>query len=246
MERIEYNINIETYEGPMDLLIDLIKKNEIDIYDIPIHIITEQFVEYIREANKVNLELTSDFILMASTLIEIKSKMLLPKLKVEDDEIEEDIDPRDDLVQKIIEYEKYKEVSKQLKESASYESKAYYKLQEDFVSIEDLDFLKNCDIDSLSKAFTNLILKKNKKEYVEKIRTDSFPVERATFLVIEKLKIEKEFLFSDLLDVGSDINEIVSYFLSILELVKIGSIFANQYNEYQDIKIERRKEFSFE
>lgn len=246
MERIEYNINIETYEGPMDLLIDLIKKNEIDIYDIPIHIITEQFVEYIREANKVNLELTSDFILMASTLIEIKSKMLLPKLKVEDDEIEEDIDPRDDLVQKIIEYEKYKEVSKQLKESASYESKAYYKLQEDFVSIEDLDLLKNCDIDSLSKAFTNLILKKNKKEYVEKIRTDSFPVERATFLVIEKLKIEKEFLFSDLLDVGSDINEIVSYFLSILELVKIGSIFANQYNEYQDIKIERRKEFSFE
>lgn len=246
MERIEYNINIETYEGPMDLLIDLIKKNEIDIYDIPIHIITEQFVEYIREANKVNLELTSDFILMASTLIEIKSKMLLPKLKVEDDEIEEDIDPRDDLVQKIIEYEKYREVSKQLKESASYESKAYYKLQEDFVSIEDLDLLKNCDIDSLSKAFTNLILKKNKKEYVEKIRTDSFPVERATFLVIEKLKIEKEFLFSDLLDVGSDINEIVSYFLSILELVKIGSIFANQYNEYQDIKIERRKEFSFE
>lgn len=246
MERIEYNINIETYEGPMDLLIDLIKKNEIDIYDIPIHIITEQFVEYIREANKVNLELTSDFILMASTLIEIKSKMLLPKLKVEDDKIEEDIDPRDDLVQKIIEYEKYKEVSKQLKESASYESKAYYKLQEDFVSIEDLDLLKNCDIDSLSKAFTNLILKKNKKEYVEKIRTDSFPVERATFLVIEKLKIEKEFLFSDLLDVGSDINEIVSYFLSILELVKIGSIFANQYNEYQDIKIERRKEFSFE
>lgn len=246
MECIEYNINIETYEGPMDLLIDLIKKNEIDIYDIPIHIITEQFVEYIREANKVNLELTSDFILMASTLIEIKSKMLLPKLKVEDDEIEEDIDPRDDLVQKIIEYEKYKEVSKQLKESASYESKAYYKLQEDFVSIEDLDLLKNCDIDSLSKAFTNLILKKNKKEYVEKIRTDSFPVERATFLVIEKLKIEKEFLFSDLLDVGSDINEIVSYFLSILELVKIGSIFANQYNEYQDIKIERRKEFSFE
>ena len=229
MERIEYNINIETYEGPMDLLIDLIKKNEIDIYDIPIHIITEQFVEYIREANKVNLELTSDFILMASTLIEIKSKMLLPKLKVEDDEIEEDIDPRDDLVQKIIEYEKYKEVSKQLKKSASYESKAYYKLQEDFVSIEDLDLLKNCDIDSLSKAFTNLILKKNKKEYVEKIRTDSFPVERATFLVIEKLKIEKEFLFSDLLDVGSDINEIVSYFLSILELVKIGSIFANQY-----------------
>ena len=87
---MEYNIVLERYQGPMDLLLDLIRKNEIDIYDIPIFEITEQFLDYMEKANKINLELTSDFILMASTLLEIKSKMLLPKIKFDDDEQEED------------------------------------------------------------------------------------------------------------------------------------------------------------
>ena len=91
---MEYNIVLERYQGPMDLLLDLIRKNEIDIYDIPIFEITEQFLDYMEKANKINLELTSDFILMASTLLEIKSKMLLPKIKFDDDEEEDEEDAR--------------------------------------------------------------------------------------------------------------------------------------------------------
>lgn len=242
---MEYNVNLKIYEGPMDLLIDLIKKNEIDIYDIPIYLITEQFLDYIKEANKINLELTSDFILMASTLIEIKSKMLLPKVKAfDDEELEED--PRDDLVQKILEYEIYKEVSQKLKESASYESKAFYKLKEDFSSIDDIDLLKNCTVNSLSKSFKNLIKRMKSENQISEIKADPFPVEKATLILKEKLKEETSFLFSDLLNEKSFIEEIVSYFLSILELVKIGLIRADQYDDYQDIKIIKRKEKCFE
>lgn len=243
---MEYNVNLKIYEGPMDLLIDLIKKNEIDIYDIPIYLITEQFLDYIKEANKINLELTSDFILMASTLIEIKSKMLLPKVKAFDDEELEEEDPRDDLVQKILEYEIYKEVSQKLKESASYESKAFYKLKEDFSSIDDIDLLKNCTVNSLSKSFKNLIKRMKSENQISEIKADPFPVEKATLILKEKLKEETSFLFSDLLNEKSFIEEIVSYFLSILELVKIGLIRADQYDDYQDIKIIKRKENCFE
>lgn len=244
---MEYNVNLKIYEGPMDLLIDLIKKNEIDIYDIPIYLITEQFLDYIKEANKINLELTSDFILMASTLIEIKSKMLLPKVKAfDDEELEEEEDPRDDLVQKILEYEIYKEVSQKLKESASYESKAFYKLKEDFSSIDDIDLLKNCTVNSLSKSFKNLIKRMKSENQISEIKADPFPVEKATLILKEKLKEETSFLFSDLLNEKSFIEEIVSYFLSILELVKIGLIRADQYDDYQDIKIIKRKENCFE
>ena len=125
---MEYNIVLERYQGPMDLLLDLIRKNEIDIYDIPIFEITEQFLDYMEKANKINLELTSDFILMASTLLEIKSKMLLPKIKFDDDDEEEDgEDARKELVEKLLEYEKYQQLSGLLKKNEEYETRAFYR-----------------------------------------------------------------------------------------------------------------------
>ena len=131
---MEYNIVLKTYEGPMDLLLDLIKENEIDIYDIPIFKITEEFLKYIENMKKLNLTLTSDFILMASTLLEIKSKMLLPKKEVlEDEEVEED--PRLDLVESLLEYKKYKEASEILKIQEEYESKSFYKLRTEIFSM---------------------------------------------------------------------------------------------------------------
>lgn len=240
MENNEYRISLKTYEGPMDLLIDLIKKNEIDIYDIPIHIITEQFLEYIEEANKINLELTSEFIVMASTLIEIKSKMLLPKIEIIEEEIEEE-DPRNDLVQKIIEYEKYKEISIKLKESATYESMAFYKLREDFSSIDETEFLKNLNVDALTKSLKNMVKRIKSENTVSSIETEFFSVEKATILIKEKLEEQKSFLFSELLSENCYIEEIVSYFLSVLELVKLGLIFADQHEDFQDIKISERE-----
>ena len=243
---MEYRVNLKIYEGPMDLLIDLIKKNEIDIYDIPIHIITEQFLEYIKEANKINLELTSEFILMASTLIEIKSKMLLPKIKISEEEEDDEEDPRDSLVQKILEYEKYKDISEILKESHNYEAKAFYKLQEDFTNIEDIDLLKNCDVNSLAKSFKNIINKLKSENIIAEIKQESFSIEEATSVLKNKIEKTGKILFTDLLSDSPIIEEIISFFLSVLELVKVGYIKAYQEDDYQDIKLLIREENSFE
>lgn len=243
---MEYRVNLKIYEGPMDLLIDLIKKNEIDIYDIPIHIITEQFLEYIKEANKINLELTSEFILMASTLIEIKSKMLLPKIKISEEEEDDEEDPRDSLVQKILEYEKYKDISEILKESHNYEAKAFYKLQEDFTNIDDIDLLKNCDVNSLAKSFKNIINKLKSENIIAEIKQESFSIEEATSVLKNKIGKTGKILFTDLLSESPIIEEIISFFLSVLELVKVGYIKAYQEDDYQDIKLLIREENSFE
>ena len=164
---MEYNIVLKTYEGPMDLLLDLIKENEIDIYDIPIFTITEEFLRYIENMKKLNLTLTSDFILMASTLLEIKSKMLLPKTKKLNNEDKDEEDPRKDLVESLLEYKKYKEASEILKIQEDYESKSFYKLKTEIFSMNEMDFLKESSVDKLSLAFFNILKKYKDKEILD-------------------------------------------------------------------------------
>lgn len=233
-----YNVNLKVYEGPMELLLDLIKKNEIDIYDIPIHLLTSEFLDYIETAKSLNLELTSDFALMASTLLEIKSRMLLPKF-VEDESEEEVEDPRDELVQKILEYEKFRELSQILKESAEYEEKAFYKLQEDFSGVESIEFVKNCDLNSLVKAFKNVV--KNAKVETKYVEYDTFPTKIAEDNMNKKLTRKKNFMFTELLSENYSNSEVVSYFLVVLEYIKISKIYAVQNEMYTDISITRRE-----
>lgn len=238
----KYRINIKTYEGPMDLLLDLIKQNEIDIYDIPIAKITEQFLDYLKTIEKLNLEITSDFILMAATLIEIKSKMLLPKQVYEDEENEDDIaDPRAELVQKLLEYEKFKKISNDLKESLDYESKAFYKLQEDFSSIDEKDFLKNLNLNNLLKTFNNIMEKHINKFEVSEIIQESFSTEEAIKIIKVMLEENKKISFLDLIK-KSNKSEIITYFLSILEAIKMGILYAKQNKDFDDIILLRRKD----
>ena len=237
---MEYNVNIKEYEGPMDLLVDLIKKNEIDIYDIPIHTITTQFLDYINQSKILNMEITSDFILMASTLIEIKSKMLLPLYKFEDDELVEDTeDPRKELVEKILEYNRYKQISKSLKESVEYENKTFYKFQEDFSEIDELDLLKNLDVDSLYKAFRNIILSKKSKEEEIDIELEKFSTKDASNEILSRLEAGNLY-FSDLLEKNFTVSRTIVYFLSLLELIKLNAVLARQTNNFSDIEIIRR------
>lgn len=238
----KYRINIKTYEGPMDLLLDLIKQNEIDIYDIPIAKITEQFLDYLKTIEKLNLEITSDFILMAATLIEIKSKMLLPKQVYEDEENEDDIaDPRAELVQKLLEYEKFKKISNDLKESLDYESKAFYKLQEDFSSIDEKDFLKNLNLNNLLKTFNNIMEKYVDKFEFSEIIQESFSTEEAIQIIKVMLEKNKKISFLDLIK-KSNKSEIITYFLSILEAIKMGILYAKQNKDFDDIILLRRKD----
>ncbi|ERT63370.1 MULTISPECIES: ScpA family protein [Peptoniphilus] len=234
-----YNISLKSYEGPMDLLLDLIKKNEVDIYDIPIHLITEQFLEYLNLSKTLNMDITSDFILMAATLIEIKSKMLLPKHQDEDESEEETEDPRQELVQKILEYEKFREVSSILKTSHEFENKSIYKLQEDFSSIDDVDFIKNLTTDKLAIAFSNIIknMKAEEKNYT--IRTELFTNKMAMNIIKEKLKTSKQLSFVEVVK-DQSLENIITYFLAILELAKNGKITLDQNKDLSDILILRR------
>lgn len=234
-----YNISLKSYEGPMDLLLDLIKKNEVDIYDIPIHLITEQFLEYLNLSKTLNMDITSDFILMAATLIEIKSKMLLPKHQDEDESEEETEDPRQELVQKILEYEKFREVSSILKTSHEFENKSIYKLQDDFSSIDDVDFIKNLTTDKLAIAFSNIIknMKAEEKNYT--IRTELFTNKMAMNIIKEKLKTSKQLSFVEVVK-DQSLENIITYFLAILELAKNGKITLDQNKDLSDILILRR------
>lgn len=234
-----YNISLKSYEGPMDLLLDLIKKNEVDIYDIPIHLITEQFLEYLNLSKTLNMDITSDFILMAATLIEIKSKMLLPKHQDEDESEEETEDPRQELVQKILEYEKFREVSSILKTSHEFENKSIYKLQEDFSSIDDVDFIKNLTTDKLAIAFSNIIknMKAEEKNYT--IRTELFTNKMAMNIIKEKLKSSKQLSFVEIVK-DQSLENIITYFLAILELAKNRKITLDQNKDLSDILILRR------
>ncbi|MDO5715048.1 MAG: segregation/condensation protein A [Tissierellia bacterium] len=240
---MEYNIIIPIYEGPMDLLLDLIKDNEIDIYDIPISLITEQFLNYLDQAAQINLELTSEFILMASTLVEIKSKMLIPKTSFTKEEMveEEEKDPREELVRKLLEYEKYKEASELLRKSQEYEKKALYKVREEIHSLEDLDLIKEGDIQKLSKAFL-AILQRNKSRNITSIYRDKFTVEEGISNILSRLLGHRTLSFEGLLEEDSTKIEIITYFLSLLELIKMGTVIAKQHLNNQDIIIFLRKD----
>lgn len=235
-----YNISIKSYEGPMDLLLDLIKKNEVDIYDIPIHLITEQFLDYLNLSKTLNMEITSDFILMAATLIEIKSKMLLPKNLLEDDEEDESEDPRKELVQKILEYEKFREVSNILKNSHEFENKSIYKLQEDFSTIDDVDFIKNLTIDKLAIAFSNIIKKMDIEDKSYTIRSELFTNKMAISIIRDKLKSNESLSFSEIIK-NQCLENIITYFLAILEMAKNGQVTLTQNIDLSDILILRRQ-----
>ena len=231
---MEYNIVLERYQGPMDLLLDLIRKNEIDIYDIPIFEITEQFLDYMEKANKINLELTSDFILMASTLLEIKSKMLLPKIKFDDDDEEEDEeDARKELVEKLLEYEKYQQLSGLLKKNEEYETRAFYRKKSEMPDFSDKDLLKDLKVNDLSKAFMNILIR-NKNKVVKSIYRENFSVETAINVLKSRLLINK------LLEDYPSREELISLFLGLLELIRNGILSAKQTENFTDIFIELR------
>lgn len=244
---MEYKISIDIFEGPMDLLLHLIDKAEIDIYDIPISLITEQFIDYLHKMDELNLEVTSDFLVMAATLLEIKSKMLLPqKEKNTGDQLEtEDIDPRAELVKRLVEYKKYKSVSEKLRELENIQSKVFYKPKEDIVDAIDENLeIANMNINDLLKALNNIIKRrssiKEKVLDVREIQREEYTLQKCVNEIKEKLKKESTIYFSSLLKEDSSRAEIITYFLSVLELINMKLINVIQDEDFSDLIIIRK------
>lgn len=243
---MDIEFKLQVFEGPLDLLLHLIEKNKVDIYDIPIAEITDQYLEYVNNMPKDDLDLASEFLVMAATLIDIKSRMLLPK---EVDEDGEEIDPRAELVEKLIEYKMYKLAAQELRDMQVYAGKSLYKeptIPDEVKKYEppvDLDkLLKDVDLSKLNDIFQMVLRRQVDK--IDPVRSKFGKIEMEEVSLPEKMnyvstqiKKQKRCSFKQLLEKQSSKMEIVVSFLAILELIKIGQIEVSQEKTFDDIYI---------
>mgnify|MGYP000963249830 CR=1 FL=1 len=236
---MEYNIVLESFKGPLDLLLHLIEKAKVDIYDIPISEITDQYIDYLNKMKELDLE----FLVMATTLLEIKSKTLLPgKDSIEKGEkSDKDEDPRVELVNRLIEYKKYKRIAEELKIKENVQNKVYYKLKEEFINTYEKDVdLGNLDVNKLINALNKVLSKKNKNIKpieIDEIQREEVTLEECINKLKDVLKEEKKVSFSCLFDEYSTRSEVIGLFLSILELSKSKFIKLIQEENFSDIII---------
>ena len=240
-------VKLDAFEGPLDLLLHLIEKNKVDIYDIPIAMITDQYIEYIQEMKDDLMDVMSDFLVMAATLLKIKSAMLLPN---EDEENEEVEDPRLELTQRLIEYKMYKYASYELKDLRTEASKQLYRRESlpDEVAqfkeeIDPKDVIGDTTLELLNKLFNDLIKRNANK--VDPIRSNFGRITKEEVNFTEKVRKIREYgiahrkcSFKRLIDNKSSKVEIIVTFLGILELIKMGRVLIVQENIFDDIQVE--------
>ncbi|MBP3603815.1 MAG: segregation/condensation protein A [Lachnospiraceae bacterium] len=239
-------VKLEVFEGPLDLLLHLIEKNKVDIYDIPIVEITAQYLEYIQNMETEDMNVMSEFLVMAATLIDIKCRMLLPKEVNEEGEEE---DPRAELVQKLLEYKMYKYMSYELKDRQVDAGRTLFKDKTLPKEIEDykppIDFeelLGDADLNKLQNLFKSVMKRQEDKidpvrSTFGKIERDEIDIEAKAGYVEEYVKAHKTFSFRQLLEKQRSKMEIIVTFLIILEMMKVGKISIEQENTFDDIMI---------
>jgi segregation and condensation protein A len=239
-------VKLEVFVGPLDLLLHLIDKNKIDIYDIPIVEITNQYMEYIHEMQEKDLNIMSEFLLMAATLLDIKCKMLLP---VEVNEDGEEEDPRQELVEKLLQYKMYKYMSYELKDRQLDGERLMFKdatIPEEVKEYQepvDLDvLLDGITLKRLQEVFQDVMKKQyNKIDPVRsvfgKIEKEEVTVEEKMDYLTEYIKTHRQFRFTDLLQKQSSKTQLVVTFLAMLELMKTGLVYVEQENTFDHIII---------
>lgn len=239
-------VKLQAFEGPLDLLLHLIDKNKVNIYDIPIVEITEQYMAYVEAMNRQDLNVVSEFLVMAATLLDIKSKMLLPK---QEDAEEEEEDPRADLVQKLLEYKMYKYMSYELKDRYQDATKSLCRLPSVPDEIKEyeppVDLEKMLDGITLSKLdmiFQDVM--KRQEDKIDPIRSKFSKIEKEEVLledkmdfVIEKIAEHKTLAFRQILEAQCSKMQIIVTFLAVLELMKIGKIKIVQKSIFDEIFI---------
>lgn len=240
---MKYNVQLKVYEGPLDLLYDMISKQKIDIKDISIIDITKQYINYITALEKMDLEVASEFITMASKLLEIKSRYLLYKQK-DNNEVE---DPRLELMEKLEEYKKFKLASQDLKDNITYVDDLYYRKKEEII-IDDTMDLDDISIDAIKNILPYILKvkseenKPHKDEKLDKIvRGRIVPVEEKIAYIREIISRDNEVSFIKVIE-NVDKDEVIATFLSVLELIKSREIVVYQDLFFDDILIKKNLE----
>lgn len=247
---MKIEIKVDAFEGPLDLLLHLITKDEIDIYDIPIVKVTNQYLKILDELPEMDLDMTTEFLVMASTLLEIKSKMLLPDTNADMETYDfSEEDPRRELVARLIEYKKFKEASNALRHRESSLDELVFKEQEElglYVKATDMNTL-NDDLEKelLIEAVQRLLTKAdrfdhNRKSFFKGIKRDQFTVEEKIDFIETNLFQNSTVYFSNLFGSVKTREEIVVTFLAVLELLKMKRIAIQQSGLFEDIEIVRK------
>ena len=240
---MKIEVQLDAFEGPLDLLLHLISKEEIDIYDIPIVNITDQYIEIVSQS-KMDMDTTSEFLVMAATLLEIKSKMLLPNHQMEEYQLSfDEADPRQELVKRLVTYKRFKEAALRLQENEGVLDEVVFKDQEELSKFVRLVPEEEIALDqALLMEALNRVLAKMKRfdeqrsQFFGKIKRDMFTVEEKINLIETRIKIE-DLYFESLLSENFTKEEVVVTFLALLEMLKLGRIIIKQEALFDPILI---------
>ena len=246
---MELTVKLQVFEGPLDLLLYLLDKNKVNIYDIPIVEITAQYMEYIAEMKRQDLDVLSAFLVMAATLIDIKSKMLLPR---DPDDEEEGIDPRAELVQQLLEYKMYKCMAYELKDRQVDAQRVMFKkptIPEEVLEYQEPlnveELVSDITLAKLNEIFKSIMRKQQDK--IDPLRSKFGKIEKEEVSLEEKTEYlenyattHKHFSFRSLLEAQSSKVEVIVTFLAILELMKTGKILVSHEHIFDDIQIDSK------
>jgi len=239
-----YKVKLEIFEGPLDLLLYLIKKTELHIHDIPISDITQQYLQYLELMKMLDLEIAGEFLVMAATLMHIKSKMLLPPDESEDAE-EEEQDPRDELVRKLLEYKKFKEAAERLKEKESDQKEVFtrptVKETIDTSAFKEDELYFEANIFDLLSAFSKVLKEVPKNAFYEVVK-DEVTVSEKIHEIFHLLVKKSTIYFLELFSKARNKLEIIATFLALLELIRMKEVLIKQDKVFGDIKIVRNTE----
>jgi len=241
----DYRIKLPAFEGPLDLLLFLIKKNEIDIYDIPIVSVTRQYIDVLHSLRDLDLDIAGEFFVMAATLMEIKSRMLLPRglAAVDPNATDEEVDPRWELVHQLLQYKKFKEAAVKLDELAIFQRDLLARHVSE-LAVSDSDRpLKSVDRIELWNAFNIVLRRLAEKLVVGQIQDEQVTVSDKMEQILEYIRTRRSFVFTDLF--GNEpvtVRLLVATFIAVLELTRLGKLRVRQNEAYTDIECFAREE----
>jgi len=233
-----YKVKLDIFEGPLDLLLYLIKKNEVDIYNIPIAIITEQYLGYLDLMKLLNLDIAGEFLVMASTLTKIKSRMLLPPSE-EAEEEEGGEDPRAELIEHLFEYQRYKEAAHQLRSRELLEKDIFTRIrrEEQLTEVDRDSMIIEVNLFDLVDALSKIIERKRLSDHFIEVSVEKISIKDKMVGILQRLKETQQIIFQSLFDELSTKYEIIVTFLAILELMKLQVVKVFQVHPYGEIRV---------
>ena len=234
----DYPVKLENFEGPLDLLLHLIRKNEVDIYDIPITVITQQYLEYLELMKELDLDSAGEFLVMAATLIQIKARMLVPRAEVEAEEEDEDEDPREALVRKLIEHERFKAAAELLHDRQTVRGAQWGRSDERLADIAGEPFERELEVDlfGLLQAFQTVIKRARERPDLT-LPSEEVSIETRTRQLLDQLAGTEACGFEDLFADDRSRGELVATFLALLEMIRLKLIRVFQSGSFGPIRV---------